>query len=212
MEPWDYIRFVYETESLVAIGGIAAITGSPYNPTPPDWSDPAFPTQPGSPQTGPVPATPTNTTGKDQEKVLDGGGFIVPPCWLINEFPGMQGWMENGVRKYYTGEYQLLRGPVAKVRTRYGYGVHGDGSYPDNFQGYIMEALDDQGRAFCAVYEWGGPHCRVPGSPFPLDAQPCVGETIGSDPSNANAHTSDLWQRFEDSCLKPNYPDCGPWT
>lgn len=212
MEKWDYMRFVYETESLMAIGGIAAITNNPYGPADPALDIPDFSTPGGAPGERNVPATPENTKGKDQEKAVMSGGTIVAPCWLMNEFDGIQGWQENGVWHTYQGETTLTRGPISKFRIRHGWGYHGDGAWPDLYQGYIFEALDDQGRVTCSVYGWdGGPHCRSPNSPFPLDAQPCTGEQIGGDSSQTGKNLGvDAWQRFEDTCLRPAYPDCGP--
>lgn len=215
MEKWDYMRFVYETEALMAIGGIAAVTFNPYAPSVPDWADPSTATMPG--QGGKSeenqPATTENTTGKDQEKIVMDGGEIIAPCWLINEFDGVDGWTEGGVWHTYTGETKLTRGPIDKFRIRYGWSFHGDGAWPDLYQGYVIEALDAEGRVTCWVDGWdGGPHCRAPNNAFPLDAKPCTGEQIPGDSSPYNANPgSTAWKRFEDQCLKPAYPDCGPW-
>lgn len=215
MEKWDYLRFVYETEAMAALGDVAAFSYTPYSPSPPDWVDFGSPSAPGSstPKDSNRPATPENTKGKDQEKAVMSGGTIIAPCWLINEFDGIQGWTENGIWNTYTGESKLTRGPIDRFRIRKGWGSHGDGFWPDLFQGYVIEALDENGTVTCMVHAWdGGPHCRAPNSAFPLDAQPCVGEQIPGDSSSAGANQgSTAWQRFEDQCLKPAYPDCGPW-
>lgn len=211
MEQWDYIRFVYETESSMAIGGVAVLTPNPYTPSEPDWPDPGPDATPGGGVDQNQPASPENTKGKDQEKAVLSGGTIVAPCWLMNEAEGINGWMENGVWHSYTGETTLTRGPADRIRVRHGWGTHGDGFSPDLYQGYIIEALDEQGRVLCFAYGWdGGPRCRH-NSEFPLGAPECSGESIGGDPSRVDANLGPtMWQRFEDTCLRELYPDCGP--
>lgn len=210
MEPWDYIRFVYETESLVALGARAEFAVPGFEPSSPDFVDPGGASGKGTKPSGNRPAAPEELDGKDQEEAVMNGSYLLEPCWLINEYGGIDGTpLSDGEPFIYTGTAKTTRGPMDKMRITYGYGPHGDGIYPAVVQGYKIEALSETGAALCSAFGWTEKQCRAPGQGFPIGAPECGGVSIGGDNTPSDQNLADtMWQRFEDGCLKTLYPEC----
>lgn len=208
MEAWDYMRFVYMTEELLAIGTMPEGPSVFTEPDPQPFEPPSGVGRTGS-TNNPTQRNPAEEVGKPQDETLLGGGWLVDPCWVLNEYPGMTMFVENGVEKVITGDMPLKRGPFSSIKAHYGWGSHGDGAWPWNYQGYKIELLGENDVPTCTTYGWTGIKCRPEGQAFPLDAVSCKGEQIGGDSSNVLVHLlSTMWTRFEE-CMRGQFPDCG---
>ena len=221
MEPWDYIRFVYETESMMALGADVTLPTGVYAPSPPDWTDPEFPGQRGSGDPGGgggwQPKTP-DVVCKDKDgnprpsKECDEtvGTGIVDPCWELNEYPGIGIYPEDGLQKTLSTEHPLTRGPYKSVKVESGWGNHGDGAFPGCFQGSVVYLVrDDGGPHDCITFGWSDP-CRNPATGFPINLKPCSGTqiSVGGDITRADLNPiATMWERFEE-CMRTKFPEC----
>jgi hypothetical protein len=204
---------VYETEDTILAGSIVSI------PTV-DGGGGILPIDPitiggggskgGSANPKSVPKDITNTTGKDQDEQLMNGSALVDVCWVLNEYEGFHPWVEDGVQHLYAGTTTFLNETDYKgFSITYGYLPFGGGSWPDLFQGYQAALIRNDGRLECVTVGVQKPHCRYPSSPFPLDAKPCVGATIGGIVSDdfAGYSIDSMWARFR-TCMKDKFPQC----
>ena len=226
MERWDYIRFVYMTESLAVIGlGSNPFTSSYDIPEVPGidgvgFDVPKTTAKPGgggwvqkTPDTECFDANGNKKASKECDQEVQGGSSLVDPCWMLNEYPGMTSYTEGGHQKVIAGEIPLLRGGYKSIRTRMGWGFHGSGSWPDNYQGAFVSLVyttaDGREAEDCGTYGWTLERCRNPVSSFPLDAPACYGEQIGGDRSNQGDNLmATMWDRFE-TCMRQRFPECG---
>jgi hypothetical protein len=146
---------------------------------------------------------------KECDQEVQSGNSLVDPCWILNEYPGMTPYTEAGHQKVITGEIPLLRGPYKSIRTRMGWGWHGDGAWPSLYQGAVIELIGLDDSIACRTYGWTQEVCRAPGQAFPLSAGPCYGESIGGDSSASNSNQmATMWDRFE-TCMRQLFPECG---
>ena len=214
---YDNLRFVYETEDTILAGSIVSIptVDGPGGPLPidpinigggggttPSGSAPKF-----------IPKNPTNTTGPDQDKELMSGASLVSACWVLNEYPGLHPWKEDGRTHIWAGSTNFISdAPFSGFRIIQGFGWSGQGFSPDLFQGFKVELFTLDGSVACVTYGFENPHCRYPTSAFPLDAQVCDGPNIGGNPgpiTGGHASIETMWDRFQ-ACMRTYYPQCGP--
>jgi len=218
VERWDYIRFVYMTETLAVIGAGPSPFTTPYDIAEIPGIDEISPGGGSGPKGGWVTKNPDTecfdeegnaVASKECDQEVFGGNSLVDPCWALNEYPGLTPYTEGGHQKVIAGEMPLLRGPFKSIRTRMGWGTHGDGAWPSNYQGAVIELVAPNDSIACRTYGWTQEVCRVPGAQFPLTAPECYGEQIGGDSSSINNNPmSTLWDRFE-TCMRGQFPECG---
>ena len=213
MEPWNYIRFVYETEDLLAIGGGSLVPTNVYD-LPPDApfidsptgnvpiGEPKPPTPKPSPTVPWMPKSPDQLCQDDPSRECDGtgSGYFFDPCWIINKYPGPAVYDEEGQQKILLGPMELTRGPSKAVVKGVGcvtlFGILNTPSV----KAYGIWLEDAQGNKDCLSLGFPRPHsfnCQGP----ELQLQLVPSEVLNF------LTVETMWDRFL-PCMKEQHPEC----